>query len=210
MTVIWDFNGTILDDTNMSYELTNKQLINFGYKPMRDIEHYKDVFCFPIEKYYKDAGFNFDDHPFDMLAKDYAEMYTKQYTSCALHKNIIEVLEQLKQKNIRQIILSASEKATLEEQLDFYGITQYFDTVLGLDDVYAKSKVEMAKQWMKDTNFDGTDAIYVGDTTHDFEVANQLGVMCVLYAGGHQNEQILKATGAHVVTNLSQVLNFIK
>ncbi len=209
MTVIWDFNGTLLDDGHISFDLTNKQLVGCGYKPMKDMVEYKNKFCFPVQNYYKNVGFNFDDHPFDILAVEYQDMYTQEYKKSDLHQNVKQVLQQLNQKGVRQIILSAAKKDILNEQLEHYGIKHYFDTILGLDDVYANSKVQMAKKWMEQTNFDGSNAIYVGDTTHDFEVAQELNVKCILFTGGHQSDEILKNTGAHVITNLTQVLNLV-
>ena len=45
-----------------------------------------------------------------------------------------------------------------------------------------------------------------GDTIHDFEVAEELGVKCILIADGHQSKRRLIKTGAKVIDNLSQLL----
>jgi phosphoglycolate phosphatase len=45
----------------------------------------------------------------------------------------------------------------------------------------------------------------IGDTNHDFEVAQELGINCVLVADGHQSYERLKETGAEVVSSLAEL-----
>ena len=53
--------------------------------------------------------------------------------------------------------------------------------------------------------FDPGQALMVGDTVHDWEVARALGVRCVLCSAGHQPAHTLRATGAAVISSLSQL-----
>ena len=47
----------------------------------------------------------------------------------------------------------------------------------------------------------------VGDTDHDLEVANALGIRCVLFSGGHQPREKLAAAGAPVIDDLRSLLD---
>lgn len=58
-TVLWDWNGTLLDDAALCCELLNTMLARHGYAPVGSMEAYRQVFCFPIETYYRRAGFDF-------------------------------------------------------------------------------------------------------------------------------------------------------
>ena len=49
----------------------------------------------------------------------------------------------------------------------------------------------------------------IGDTVHDFEVANAMGVDCVLQSAGHQDAGTLASTGAPVFPNLSEAAAYI-
>ena len=62
-TVLWDWNGTLLDDAALCCELLNTMLARHGYAPVGSMEAYRQVFCFPIETYYRRAGFDFSRHP---------------------------------------------------------------------------------------------------------------------------------------------------
>ncbi len=81
----------------------------------------------------------------------------------------------------------------------------YFDRLLGLDNIYARSKVEVGLAYLTELKQRGAvpaQAIMIGDSVHDFEVAQALGVRCVLQTAGHQSAQQLRATGAPVVPDV--------
>ena len=58
-TIILDFNGTILDDLDLCFNVLNKMLVMYNHKPVT-LEEYLDIFTFPVIEYYRKAGFNFD------------------------------------------------------------------------------------------------------------------------------------------------------
>ena len=58
-TIIWDWNGTLLDDLDLSLESVNI-LLEERNLPALSVEKYKDIFCFPIVVYYVKAGFDFE------------------------------------------------------------------------------------------------------------------------------------------------------
>ena len=56
---LWDWNGTLVNDVALCSQLLNSQLQRHGHAPLGGVEEYRRVFRFPIEEYYKDAGFDF-------------------------------------------------------------------------------------------------------------------------------------------------------
>jgi phosphoglycolate phosphatase len=98
------------------------------------------------------------------------------------------------------------EQDMLEKTLKLKGISNYFEGVAGLTDHYAVSKVERGKQLIREFNIDNENTWLIGDTTHDFEVATELGVKCILIADGHQSAERLKATKAKLVGSLKELM----
>lgn len=206
--VLWDWNGTLLNDLAFSIDLLNQLLRENGYPQQFSTRQYRTIFGFPIEDYYRRAGFDFDKHPFSVLAQRYMQMYANA-EHCRLSEGCKKTLSSIRQQGITQVVLSASPLPLLQRQLDFYGLRGYFNEVLGLSDIYAKSKVELGKQWMQTSGFDPATAVMVGDTLHDAEVARALGVRCVLYSGGHQSHRILSEADCPVIDRLSQLSAFL-
>jgi phosphoglycolate phosphatase len=93
----------------------------------------------------------------------------------------------------------------LEECLNHFRISHFFEHVSGLDNHYAVSKLENGHRLISDLKLDVGELVLIGDTVHDFEVANALGCPCILLANGHQSKEVLQATGAAVIDRLSQL-----
>lgn len=66
--ILWDWNGTLLDDVDLCVDALNRLLAGFGYPQRYDHERYRAIFGFPIEEYYVRAGFDFTKHSFAELA----------------------------------------------------------------------------------------------------------------------------------------------
>ena len=81
----------------------------------------------------------------------------------------------------------------VEEQLDKFGIGDYFETIIGQDNIKAYGKTESARMWFDMAKPDR--AVLIGDTPHDAETAAALGIECVLVSCGHQSERRLSKYG---------------
>ena len=114
-TVLWDWNGTLLDDAALCCELLNTMLARHGYAPVGSMEAYRQVFCFPIETYYRRAGFDFSRHPFAALADEYMRLYTPRSLGCPLQPDACAVLDALRAQGMRQVMLSASKQENLQQ-----------------------------------------------------------------------------------------------
>ena len=196
-TVIWDFNGTILNDQPLCLSIINGMLSRRNMK-LLSRDNYLAGFDFPVIDYYRQVGFDFDQEPFEDLAIEYMDLYQPQSFDCPLRPGIMETMDALRSCGVCQIILSATRQEFLETQLNHFGIDRYMDQVIGLDNILGSSKIERAKAWSKAHQLDIHRAVLVGDTTHDFRVADELGCDCLLLTGGHNAEFRLTATGARI------------
>src|SRR5262249_33596127 len=66
----------------------------------------------------------------------------------------------------------------------------------GLDNIYAASKLHLGQALMKRLGLRKQEAVVIGDTDHDYEVAGAIGADCILIANGHQSKTRLQALGA--------------
>ena len=207
--ILWDWNGTLLDDVELCMDALNRLLAEHGYPQRYDRDQYRAIFGFPIEEYYTRAGFDFSRHSFAELAARYMEYYIPASVACPLTDGALDALEAFRTARLRQVILSASPITTLQRQVEERGVTQYFDRLLGLGDIYAKSKIELGLAYLREEGFDASRTVMIGDSVHDFEVAQALGVGCVLESGGHQPAETLRETGAPVVAGLREAAALI-
>ncbi len=204
--ILWDFNGTIYDDVDAGYVSANCLLGSHGMSRLKDIKSYREHFRFPIIDYYRSLGFDFSKEPFEQLAVEWVEHYKKASVNAVMVGGVYEALKKFRTLGYRQTVISASETAMLNEQLNQLGIIDLFDETAGTGDIYAHSKKEIAMGWRKRNP---GKAVWVGDTVHDFEVASAIGADCVLYTGGHEAVSRLTECGCPVFENMCDLPEII-
>lgn len=207
--ILFDFNGTIVNDLDLCLELLNTMLKMRNHLPVSK-EKYLEIFDFPVIEYYKKAGFLFPKDDFPQLANFFIKEYEQRNVECPLQEHLEEVLTYFINKQKKLYIVSASEKQLLLSQLKKYRIDKYFLGVSGLDNINAGSKIESAKSFMNKMKFDLHKTIFIGDTLHDKEVADALNVECILISKGHQSRARLEKAGCKVIDDMLELKAFIK
>jgi phosphoglycolate phosphatase len=204
--IIWDWNGTLFNDVELCTGIMNTLLLQESL-PAISLQRYKEIFTFPVIEYYKAAGHTFENNSFEILGKQFIDKYEKIKSTCDLFLEVRLLLKEFNQKNIRQYLLSAYEQESLNNIIKQYKINEYFELVVGLDNIYGDGKLNLGKKLIKQINLngDGKNILLIGDTLHDFEVANEIGVDCILVSQGHQDKERLSKSGATVVNNLTEL-----
>lgn len=201
--VVWDFNGTLLDDVAIGVESVNTLLRRRGLPPIPSHERYREIFGFPVEDYYRRAGFDLDNEPYDAVAHEWLAEYRLRERQAPLRRGAAELIGFFDERHIPQAVLSATESRMLEEQLRDLGIAERFAEICGNDNIYAVSKTETAVRW---TNMRNRGRILmIGDTPHDAETARAAGFVPALVMGGHSTESKLKATNEAVFTSFEEL-----
>ncbi len=204
-SIIWDWNGTLLNDLDFCVSTINF-LLKKRNLPLLNSVSYKEVFSFPVKDYYQVIGFNFKKEDFSIPAREFIDLYDNGVKNCVLHNSAIEVLTHFKNLGIRQLVLSAMKQNMLEQTLKQQNIFHFFEGVAGLNDHYATSKIERGEQLISEFEIEKSSAWIIGDTIHDFEVAERLGIRCILIADGHQSIERLQKTGGRVIGSLRELI----
>lgn len=209
-TIIWDWNGTLLDDPAVCLGVMNRMLARRGLPELADLDRYREIFTFPVKDYYVLAGLDLTKEPFEDLAVEFMEDYTESAKACSLRPGAVEAIQAIHAMGLRQVVASASEQGDLERQLGEQGLAGSFHAVLGIADRLAGGKAGLAQAWMEREHIAKEDVLFVGDSLHDWEVAESLHCKCVLLAGGHQNEARLRTAGVPVLSGPKALVSYIQ
>ncbi len=205
-TVIWDFNGTIIDDAALSLQIENEMRHKRGMMKDISLDEYRELFCFPVINYYYKVGYTFENETYEDISVEYNAQYDALFHTCDLMDGFMDKIQESINKGFQNVILSASLHDALIDQCRQLHIDHLFTEILGIDNRLAGSKIDMAKKWMKNAEVKPEDCLYIGDTTHDKETADALGIdHCILVATGHQSYRVLKDVTDHVVHTLKEV-----
>jgi phosphoglycolate phosphatase len=203
--LLWDWNGTLFDDTRLCMSIVNS-LLEKRKRSIIDIDTYREVFGFPVKDYYVRLGFDFGAEAWEDVAAEFIVAYESRRHECGLREKSREVLSACGRLGVRQMILSAYAQPTLEEIVRLHGLESHFMRLCGLDNHYADGKIGIGRRLIRELDADPGQVLMVGDTTHDWEVANAMGIRSILVAGGHHSESRLSACGVPVVSCLSEVI----
>ena len=208
--VLWDWNGTLLDDLELNLFVENELLRRRGLFQRADRDYYLAHFDFPIITFYEALGFDFSKENYADVADEYADLYASNLQESTLFTDALPVLSALAEDGVRQVVISATEHDLLQKQVASYGLSGRFDDVLGSENNLGKSKVAVACDWLQKQKADPHRTLFVGDTTHDFETAAAIGCDCILVCRGHNSRARLEATGCPVCDDLRGVLRAVR
>ena len=182
--ILWDWNGTLLDDTRAALDTLNDMLVRRKRPPIT-MDFYRDRFAFPCRPFYEEIGMAVSDAEWDDLAREYHEVYSRQ--PVRLNAETIAALECVRAAGVKQSIISALRQDLLDVQTAELGVAPYMESIYGTDNLDGASKLDRALELMNriaPSDGEMPTVTLIGDSLHDKEVADALGVRCVLCACG--------------------------
>jgi phosphoglycolate phosphatase len=206
--VVWDWNGTLLNDAWLCVEVMNTMLAERSLPAITE-EIYKNIFNFPVREYYLLLGFDFDKEPFEEVGMEFMVLYNQRQHECKLHLEVKSVLERVAEMGYSQSILSAREQNELRLETNNLAVNHFFTLIYGLDDHYAHGKTDVGFTLLADLKCPKAEVLFVGDTLHDAEVAAELGIDCVLVPNGHHSKERLLRQEHPIVNSLTDILNIL-
>lgn len=202
--VVWDWNGTLLDDAPVCLDVMNSLLQRRGLPQITQAQ-YRETFCFPVIEWYKTLGFRLDLEDFQETAEEFVKAYGEAVACCTLHSGVRELLAAFRDTGIRQVVVSATRQDHLVRQVAPFQLFPYFTELLGIKNNLAESKTALARAFLEKADIAPESVLFIGDTIHDYETAVACGSACVLVAHGHQHADRLRKTGAPVAESLEQL-----
>lgn len=205
--ILWDWNGTILNDTPVAFEATNILLERYGY-PTITLEYYRDNIDTPIVNFYSKI-FDLNKRDLEILDNEWGALYNQLSDKIGLHEGVRELLRFFAGENCCQVILSAFKTEVINKYAHKFSLEKFFEDILGTQNIVTESKTIRGKRYMKEYGFAPEQTLYIGDTVHDFDTAFALGVDCVLFSGGQQSPKLLQQCSVPVFDSFAEIKNQI-
>lgn len=199
--VIWDWNGTLLDDVSASLRSVNDMLIRRGMEKI-DIDRYRECIGIPIKVFYEQV-FDLEKEDYKKLLEEYNEGYLEHLRHCGLSRGSRQALDYFKKIGAAQVIISSSNSLQLTENVKKYGITGYFEAILGSENYLAESKIDRAKRFIDSHNI--RCPLVIGDLEHDCMLAREINADCFLLKTGHEKPERLVKSGAVLIDSLAEM-----
>ena len=160
--VIWDWNGTLVNDAGASWESVNDMLARRELPPIT-FQQYSSYIETPITGFYRHIFEDFDSMDFGQIAREFHEGTALHMVGRGLMPGAGAVLERLREAGVKQVIVSSCEQGMLTGQVTRYGVAEYFDAILGAGDFHAGSKIDRARDYMARCGISPDRTVNIGD-----------------------------------------------
>ncbi len=203
--VIWDWNGTLLNDVIIGYEVFAEicRAHDIGEPTLEDYQRY---YQHPIELLYKAAGFDLEKVSIQVIAERWHVEYRQRLNRARLFDDAERVLETFHRRGVLQSVLSALPHELLLHSIELNGISRYLHRIQGLSDSLGRSKIDNGVAMLRELQAEPDQVILFGDSTHDFETAQALGIECVLFTRGYEHRSRLTRHEVPIYDDFSPIL----
>ncbi|MGW2817635.1 HAD family hydrolase [Streptomyces sp. NPDC001415] len=209
--LVWDWNGTLLDDNAAIIEATNAAFAELGLEPIT-LERYRDLYCVPIPRFYQRLmGRLPTDAEWLVMDEAFHQQYWARADACGLTEGAAELLAARWAAGLSQSLLSMAPHEHLVPIVRRHGITEHFVRVDGRTGPSHGSKAEHMVRHLTalraaDPEISGERVVVIGDAVDDAVAASAVGAAAVLFTGGSHSRASLAAAGVPVVDSLAEAV----
>lgn len=202
--LVWDWNGTLLNDLDLVVACTNAAFASVGGGPVSADQH-RVKFRRPVADYYAEVlGRAVDADEFRRLDKIFHDAYRVGLTTCRL---AADAMSAIREWSGTQSLLSMWFHDELVPTVQTYELTALFGRVDGLRSGRGGDrKAEYLVRHLAELETDGRSVVLIGDSLDDADAADAAGAACVLYTGGFTDPHRLRASGRPVADTLTEAV----
>ena len=204
--VFFDFDGTLMDTSNGIYAGGRYAMEKLGLPIDEKNTEWRSFIGPPIADCFK-ITFGIKD---DAIVKDLVTEYRRYYESegrfnAVFYPGILDVLHTLKNAGIMLAVASMKNEDLVVEMCNYFGISNLFDELLGLDLAGEATKEGLLKEGFERMHLKPFDCVLVGDTTIDKNGALKAGCDCICVDWGFG----FSKGEAGTISNAKQILDLV-
>ncbi|MFB7518024.1 HAD family hydrolase [Streptomyces sp. NPDC056144] len=205
--LVWDWNGTLLDDTGAVIGATNAAFAELGLASIT-LERYRELYTVPVPKFYERLlGRLPTDEEWLVMDGAFHRHYWERAVGCGLTEGASELLATRQASGLTQSLLSLAPHARLIPLVREHGIEERFVRVDGRPDASNDGKSGHMVRHLAALGLPAERVVVIGDAADDAVAALHVGAKAVLYTGGSHSRASLERVGVPVVDSLAEAVS---
>lgn len=207
--IVWDWNGTLLHDTDVVVESVNACLAVFEAPPIT-VERYREEYRIPIPDFYRQLlGRELSEPEWLRLDAAFQSHYATHAARAALTEGAADLLVSWRGAGHTQSLCSLALHDQLTPLVSRMGIAGHFTRVDG--STGEGNRIGKAEQMARHLAALGavppSRTVVIGDAVDDARAAAHIGAHAVLYTGGSHSRRSLQRAGVPVVDTLAEAVD---
>jgi phosphoglycolate phosphatase-like HAD superfamily hydrolase len=204
--LVWDWNGTLLDDLPIVVEAVNRSIAMFDVGPI-DADGYRDHYTRPVRHFYDSLfGRVVADEEWLRLNTMFHDVYFDLATDADLAPGAREAMDLLEQAGWGQSLLSMSPQDWLSAIVDRLQLSHRLSLVDGMSEMTGGLKATHMEVHLRLLGMDGESVVVVGDTPDDVAAARHVGAKAILFHVGSHHIDVLEAEGVPIAETLVEAV----
>ncbi len=208
--VIFDWDGTLVDSQAQIIECMQTAFRRHELVPPEPaaIRH---IVGLSLDKAISLLAPDLDFDTVESLINAYrSNAYAGSRLSSDLFLGVKTCLAHLHQQNLHLAIATGKGRKGLDAALAASGLQDYIVMSRCADETRSKPHPQMLQDILTDLNLEPAQAIMVGDTTYDIDMANNLGMDSVAVTYGMHDETVLrKSNPKHLINDINELKSLI-
>ncbi|GAA0835356.1 MAG: HAD-IA family hydrolase [Marinomonas sp.] len=212
--VIFDWDGTLFD----SIAGICNSMLEAGARvdaPKRHFDDIKNIIGLSLDTAVQTVWPELDDAHRTRLTEHYKQIYVDQdQTPPNAYDGVFELLETLRQSGLALAVATGKTRRGLNRVMGLTKTNDFFTTSRCADEALSKPHPLMLEQILEELELTPDDAIMIGDTEYDLNMATNAGMRSVGVTYGAHHQERLQACNPHAIINdirqLTSILGLTK
>ncbi|MDR2975227.1 MAG: HAD hydrolase-like protein [Propionibacteriaceae bacterium] len=204
--IIWDWNGTLLDDTPLTVKAATVSLAAINHPVRLTVDQWREVATRPVTRTYETlCGAPLDEAQFRILNQSWLSTYCSGEAEVGLNPTAVAALELARSAGVTQSILSLYLEPQLRARVTQLGVADHFTDIWGTRDGWKNLQATKADRMLAQLAAVGVspdEALVIGDMVDDGDEAVSIGASATLVSTGDTSHQRLAASGFPVASTL--------
>ena len=200
--VVWDWNGTLVEDLPVVVESVNAALDAIGEPPITE-DGYRAHFTRPVGRFYERLlKRSVSSEEWATLDRVFHNQYRATLDRVPLATDAMAAINSVVDRGWSQSILSMWWEDELLDVVARHGLVDRMTLVQGNLDDPGGAKASHLLRHVTTLDIDVGSVVMIGDSLDDAAAAGAVGTACVLYDGGSHHLDDLEDVGVPVAGSL--------
>lgn len=210
MIILFDMDGTLFESETLWWKSFNEVLREHGKDGVSKQLYFRDFVGRRLSDILLESFPNEPEDARSRMELRWVALWRGEQGEYRLTPGIVETLGELRNRKFRMGVVTATFHREADEVLRFHGLRDYFEFVIGGDDVKkAKPDPEGILTACGRLGAGPEEAIYIGDTAGDAKAAKAAGCTMVALLNEFSNKEALGAAD-YMIEDIHELLGIVR
>lgn len=207
---IFDWDGTIVDSIDHIADSLHKAAADLGF-PTLEKAAYKNIIGLGMIDALKTLYPNVQDPDIEAIRQAYSRyFFDKEAKPTQIFPGMAELIERLRVRGIGRAVATGKSRRGLDAAFQSSGLKPQFDVSRCADETRSKPHPLMLEEILDFYNLKPHEAVMIGDTTYDLEMAHRINMPSIgVRWGVHDDESLSRFSPAALVSTATELDNIL-